>query len=112
MKTITKEEAKNWIEEAIQNDVVFGLRGDDFIPEVNFEDSCIWEDGHKSKDELNGLCAMQITNPENIDWSFEEIKKYGVNFFLIVGESYEEGNDEWAHEIIISNHRIFAQIID
>lgn len=108
---MTKKEAVEWMREAIDNELIFGLRSDDYIPSANFQNSTIWVDGEKTDEELNGLCAIEITDPDNIEWAFNEAKNYGTNCYLIVGNSKEYGWDEWADEIIIKNHSIYARVI-
>lgn len=108
MKTITKEEAITWMEEAIENNIVFGLRGDIFVPEEQFNNSTVWDDGNKTDEILDGLCAIKVDRIKNIEWALSEVKKYGTDFFIVIGESEVEGDDD--NEIVIMNHRIYAKI--
>jgi hypothetical protein len=108
MKKITETEAREWMVQAIENDLCFGVRGDNFIPVLNFENSNVWDDGEMTDEELCGLCAIQVLDETWIDQALTDSKKYGKNTFIITGEYCEYGED--TNEIIIVNHSVYAMI--
>jgi hypothetical protein len=48
---------------------------------------------------------------EKVD-SLPDVSGYGKYRYLLQGYIYDEGNDEWNGEIILTEHKIIAQIVD
>jgi hypothetical protein len=120
MKTITKTEALDYIAKNIGvQSIVFGIRGDSFVPVKKFRKSWNQPDGIKTTLK-NGVCALLITQygcqdfvPENLDNEVRAAQSYGEHIFLLEGTSHYDGNDEHhgLREICIRDHKIVAEII-
>lgn len=76
--------------------------GEDSGCEYNAEEGA-WDGG-----ELNGTCALEVTEG-NVDDVLEQSSMYvGDNIVLIAGDSYEAGND--MGEVVIEDAKVLAVI--
>ena len=120
IKKFTKKQALGYIKLNIsKQNVVFGIRGDDFYPSTKFRKSWNRPDGEKTT-RLNGVSCMLVAQynswddyPESIDKEVKNAKRYGQHIFLLQGTSFFYGNDEYdgLQEIIIRDHKIICEII-
>ena len=127
MKQISIIEAVDIINANVDNlkcerDECYALRGDDCIPKSRFAKSYNRPDGKRTT-QIRGVCAIYVTeNGCGGDWSVDVIsleqlivvaKKYGNHIYLLQGDNDKSQlpNDEINKEIILSNHKIIAEII-
>lgn len=119
MRAMTSEQAIKYIKDNASKldyskEECFAVRGDDYIPADKFNNSRHHTDGVADY-ELDGVSACYVAENDPFgDYetitSLPDTSDYGEYKFLLVGERLEWGEDDWAQEVILSNHRIIAII--
>ena len=120
MKTMTNKEAIAYIIAAAPTldysiGEVLAVRGDNIIPRRRFRRSYNRPDGAQTT-RLDGVCACYVAHNDMFGGyealeTLPDTRPYGQHKFLLRGEKIEDGNDEWATEIILGRHTIVAMII-
>lgn len=119
MREMTMKQAIQYIRDNAQSldyskDECFAVRGDDYIPEAEFNNSRHHTDGVADY-ELDGVSACYVAENDPFgDYtriqSLPDTSCYGKHQFLLVGERLEWGEDDWAQEVVLGNHRTIAII--
>jgi hypothetical protein len=66
---------------------------------------------------MDGTCACYVA-ANDMFGDYEGLEAlpsttvYGPHRFLLLGDNYGGGNDEWAGEVIVGRHTIIAMIVD
>lgn len=103
-----------------ENNEVYAIRGDDYVPKKQFRNSFNRPDGVKGK-RIDGISAIQVAENaaggdntiylEDVADAINKARGYGKNVFLIKGERTPTiGNDEWNREVILKNTKIIGII--
>jgi hypothetical protein len=116
----TPNRALQYIHDNLDRDgIVFGVRGDNYVPASRFRKSWNRPDGVRTT-RKNGVCAMYIGGEnqfglfdEKAFWeSLENSTNYGSFCFLLEAFDFYYGDDEYGglHEIVMKSPRIVATI--
>ena len=73
----------------------------------------MWDNENQTPRKLGGVCACEIPHGVCGDYSessLPDVRDYGRLQFLLVGRVIAYGNDDWANEVVLAEHRILAII--